>query len=133
MAIHRWDRNSDRTKATSALSDSGRQSKREHGDSEARLDEELVQRRQSWMIEIGEAALLTKNLDRRAPSALAGARGEASLDRVAVALGATHNPIERLDREGDAGEHNRANNPKLAHGAHRVRAGSKQFDDTSMP
>ena len=90
------------------------------------------------MIEIGEAALLTENIDGGAPSAAVNARREASFDRVAVALRTTHHPVERLNREDDACEHNPANNPKLAHlahkiGAHRVLAGSKQFDETSMP
>jgi hypothetical protein len=85
------------------------------------------------MIKIGEAALLTKNLDRRASSSIACACGQASLDRGAVTLSACSHPVERVDREDDPGEHNPANNPKLAHVAHRVRAGSKQFDETSMP
>src|SRR5277367_4829726 len=83
-----------------------RQSKREHGNSEARLGEELVQRRQSRMIEIGEPAFLTENLDGLATSSAAGACGEASFDRVTVALGATHHPVESLDREDDPNEYN---------------------------
>ena len=67
------------------------------------------------MIEIGEPALLTENIDGRAASSVASACGQASLDRVAVALSATNHPVERLDREDDPSEHNRANNPKLAH------------------
>ena len=95
------------------------------------------------MIEINEPALLTKDFDGGATSAAANACGQASLDRDAVALGATHHPVDRLDRKDDPCEHNPANNPKLAHwthkigihkiGAHRVLAGSKQFDETSMP
>ena len=95
------------------------------------------------MIEIGEPALLTENIDRLAPGSVADACREASFDRVAVALSATHHPVDRLDRKDDPCEHNPANNPKLAHwthkigihkiGAHRVLAGSKQFDETSMP
>ena len=41
------------------------------------------------MIEIGEPALLTENIDSRAPSSVAGACREASSDRVAVAPGAS--------------------------------------------
>ena len=58
------------------------------------------------MIEIGESTLLAENFDRRAASSAASACGQASLDRVAVALGATHDAVERLDREDDACEHN---------------------------
>ena len=83
-----------------------RQSKRAHGNSEARLGEKLIQRGQSGMIEIGEAALLAENIDGVAPRSAASACGQASLDRVAVALGATHDAVERLDREDDACEHN---------------------------
>ena len=85
------------------------------------------------MIEIGEPALLTKNVDGRDLGAAAGVRRQAPADRAPVALGADDQPIESLNPEDDPSEHNPANNPEFAHRTHKVRAGSKQFDDTSMP
>ena len=83
------------------------------------------------MIKTCEPPLLPENLYRLGSAA--GSRREASIDRIAVALRANDHAIESVDRQNDAREHNRANNPKLAHGAHKVLAGSKQFGETSMP
>src|ERR1700722_18040177 len=111
----------------------GPQSERGDGNSQTRLREELIEGHQSGMIEIGEPALLTKNVDGRDLGAAAGVRRQSPADRASVALGADDQPIESLNPEDDPSEHNPANNPEFAHRTHKVRAGSKQFDDTSMP
>ena len=83
------------------------------------------------MIKTCEPTLLPENLG--GLGSVAGSRCEPSIDRTAVALRANNHAIERVDRQDDACEHNPTNNPKLVHGAHKVRAGSKQFAETSMP
>ena len=67
------------------------------------------------MIEIGEPPLLTENFDGRAASAVAALAMRRRLIVLRSRWARCNHPVERLDREGDTSEHNRANNPKLAH------------------
>ena len=83
------------------------------------------------MIKCGQSPLLSENLD--GLGSAGSSRRQSTIDCIAVALRADDHAIESVDRQDDAGEHNPANNPKLAHRAHRVLAGSKQFGETSMP
>lgn len=84
------------------------------------------------MIKIGQPTLLAEDVDGIAPGA-AGARRQPSPDGAPAALYANNQPIDSLDREDDPSEDNTADDPKFAHRTHRVRAGSKQLDETSMP